>query len=108
MRSVRPRKLLLAVALVGASLAASGGTASAAGTPVLVSPATGTTIGSTFTLSYTLPQTPVANSVTVTFSGGPSSVTLLLSGAATSGSISIQTANPGAATGVQQALGSPS
>ena len=107
MRSVLPhprRVALIALAICCAALAASVSPSQAAAPPILTSPAASTTVGGSIQVTYTLPATPVAGTVTLAFAGG-TTTTLTLAGTATSGSFTFQASNPAGSPSVSSVAG---
>ncbi len=104
MSARRPHRSLTALIALAVSAAALGALPAGAGAattpPTLSSPASGTTVGGQISVSYTLPQTPLAGSVQLTFSG-TTTTSLTLSNASGSSTFSFSASDPAASADVQ-------
>ena len=98
------RAALIAFALCAASLAGSATVAQAAAPPTLNSPLSSTSVGGQIEVDYSLPATPDAHSVTVTFAGA-ATTTLTLASTATTGDFTFAAASPGSAPAVESVTG---
>jgi hypothetical protein len=103
----RARVAALVFALACAAVAASASFALAAGVPTLTAPAASSTVSGSILLTYSLPEAPVAGSVTVTFTG-TTTTTLTLAGSSQTGSFTFPAQDPTSVAQVASVTGAAS